>query len=83
MEITPNEKGSENEEVNGSIITTTFPPATPSLGPEHWSEIMARFDSFEKTIQTTIKEEIKVNTIGVQNQVKRLNTAVKEVENKI
>lgn len=55
----------------------------PPLGHTQWAEIMSRFDSFEKTIQATIKEEIKVNTVGVQNQIKKINTAVKGIENKV
>lgn len=41
---------------------------------------MARFDAFEKSIQTTIKDEIKINSVGIQKQVKSLNSKVKEVE---
>lgn len=44
---------------------------------------MSRFDTFEKTIQATIKEEIKVNTVGLQKQVKSLTNKVKEVESSI
>lgn len=41
---------------------------------------MLRFDSFEKSIQTTIKEEIKINSAQMQKQMKSLNSKVKEVE---
>lgn len=44
---------------------------------------MARFDTFEKSIQSTIKEEIKINTAGIQSQVQSMNTKFKMVDNKI
>lgn len=55
----------------------------PAMGPAHWQQIMSRFDSFEKTVQATIKEEIKTSSAGIQKQVKSLNTKVREVENNI
>lgn len=66
------------EEVNNSHITSP-----PPMGPAQWDQIMARFDSFEKSIQATIKEEIKVNSVGIQKQVKSLTSKVKEVEGHI
>lgn len=68
------EASQHQKEVNNSK------DAPPALTPDHWEQIMARFDTFEKSIQSTIKEEIKVNTSGLQNQVKKLNTKFKEVE---
>lgn len=83
-EETPNEGTSDHasNKVDNPIITETLPPNS-GLGPAQWSEIMSRFDSFEKSIQATIKEEIKVSSIGVQNQVKKLNNTVKEVQNQV
>lgn len=71
---------------HGDIQTEVNKPShhnVPPLGQMQWAEIMSRFDSFEKTIQATIKEEIKVNTVGVQNQIKKINTTVKGIENKV
>lgn len=53
------------------------------MGPAQWAQIMARFDTFEKTIQATIKDEIKISSAGVQKQVKSLNNKMKEVESHI
>lgn len=78
---TEGDKGKENstdEEVNKASLKTP-----PAMGPAHWEQIMARFDSFEKAVQTTIKDEIKIISAGMQKQVKSLNTKVREVENSI
>lgn len=40
----------------------------PALGPEQWGQIMAWFDSFERTIQTTIKDEIKSTRWDYKNK---------------
>lgn len=69
---------SKTNEVNHPI-TSPF----PSMGPTQWEQIMLRFDSFEKSIQSTIKEEIKVNNQGLQTQVKSLSTKVLKVESNI
>lgn len=68
-------EGGKDNEVNIPSI-----PPPPPMGLEQWAQIMSRFDKFEKTIQTTIKEEIKINTVGLQKQVKSLNTKIKTVE---
>lgn len=68
------------KEVNDDSLKTT--PPMP-MGPAQWEQIMLRFDSFEKSIQTTIKEEIKINSTGIQKQVKTLGSKVKEVEKNI
>lgn len=78
-------QGSEDEQKTDSgqsgkgsnEVNTT---KTPPLNHIHWEQIMARFDSFEKSIQSTIKEEIKVNSTQLQKQMKSLNNKVKEVE---
>lgn len=57
--------------------------APPPMGPAQWEQIMSRFDSFEKSIQTTIKEEIKINSVNMQKQMKSLNSKVKVVETSI
>lgn len=68
------------EEVN---IPGGIPPKTAIVGPAQWEQIMARFDTFEQSIQYTIKEEIKINTAGIQNQVKKINTKFKEIDRKV
>lgn len=71
------DNGSDDEVKKDSLKTP------PAMGPAHWQQLMSRFDSFEKTVQTTIKEEIKINSAGLQKQVKSLNSKVREVENSI
>lgn len=89
METSPTEKESlqkrENAGDEGTKKNEVIQPYSipPPMGPAQWEQIMARFDSFEKSIQTTIKEEIKINSGNMQKQMKSLNSKVKEVEGSI
>lgn len=78
------EKGAKaNTEDNITQKVNSSSDAPPAMGPDQWGQIMARFDSFEKSIQATIKEEIKINSLGIQKQVKSLSGKVKVVETHI
>lgn len=79
---TMNKKGTNTESKDPNKVNQSS-SVSPPMGPAQWEQIMARFDSFEKTVQATIKEEIKVNSIGLQKQVKTLTGKVKVVENHI
>lgn len=84
---TPNDTAGSEMDMEGSgsekEVNNTLHPPPPIMGVAQWQQIMSRFDKFEKSIQATIKEEIKVNSVGLQKQVKSLNTKVKEVERNI
>lgn len=77
-EKTKGGNGNINNEVSPS---KNLPP--PSMGSDQWEQIMSRFDSFESSIKSTIKEEIKINSKGLQKQVKSLGSQLKEVETSI
>lgn len=79
--------GGKSSSNSGNKVTDSNlpnpPPEAAALGSAQWEQIMLRFDTFEKSIQATIKEEIKINSVGIQKQVKSLSSKVKEVEKNI
>lgn len=58
--------------VGGSLNN---PPTDP-----HQDLILQRFDQFERTIKSTIQEEIRLNTAGLQSEVRSLHSRLKVVE---
>lgn len=79
-----------DEDAAGEKVTDGLPKKPPqqqAIGPIHLEQILARFDSrfdtFQKSIQATIKEEIRISSLGVQKQVKALNSKVNVVEKNI
>lgn len=55
------------------------PPSLPPLRP-NGTFILQRFDRFEHTIKSTIQEEIRHNTAGLQNEVRSIHAPLKAVE---
>lgn len=61
--------------------TTVSPPPPPSQA--QWNFILQRFDQFESSIKSTIQEEIRQNTAGLQNEVRSINSRLKTVEKSV
>lgn len=63
------------ESHNSSDHTPMEPPPQP-----HWEQVLKRFDEFECTITFTTQEEIMINTTGLWNEVRSLNSRIDTVE---
>lgn len=67
------ELSSKNNPSSGENLPIT-PPSLPAPTHSQWEQILQRFDAFKQTIKSTIQEEIRVNTSGLQNEVQSIKT---------
>lgn len=57
------------------------PPAPKIIPPQpNWELFLKRFDKFECTIKSTIQEEIRESTSGLQSEVRSLHARVDHIE---
>lgn len=68
-------EGNQGEGSGSYTNVPMMPPQQPN-----WEQFLQRFDTFERTITSTIQEEIRVNTVGLQNEVRSLRSRIDQVE---